>query len=251
MANKDKSVLTRREILKTSVIAGGITLAGFHNVRLPAFFGQVTKHSFQGGQYLGSIEFVGESPMPMDIPMGTGLDGRLYTDLSAVGPDNPVTPNDKFYIRTRASELLEDRSPWLIKVTGLVKQPINISLADLKKLSKPAGLHLLECSGNVRDAHFGMLSVADWAGVPVSAILDSLRIQKAASRIDLRLRSIPRDLRNLLARSELDIHSGRTQVIRGFSRHCDEWSPLTERPRRSNSPGSARLVWMHVHQVGR
>jgi DMSO/TMAO reductase YedYZ molybdopterin-dependent catalytic subunit len=182
-ANKDKSVLTRREILKTSVIAGGITLAGFHNVRLPAFFGQVTKHSFQGGQYLGSIEFVGESPMPMDIPMGTGLDGRLYTDLSAVGPDNPVTPNDKFYIRTRASELLEDRSPWLIKVTGLVKQPINISLADLKKLSKPAGLHLLECSGNVRDAHFGMLSVADWAGVPVSAILDSLRIQKAARHV--------------------------------------------------------------------
>src|SRR3981081_1820902 len=183
MANKDKSVLTRREILKTSVIAGGITLAGFHNMRLPAFLGQATKDSVQGGQYLGSITFLGESPMPMDIPMGTGLDGRLYTDLSAVGPDNPITPNDKFYVRTRASALLGDSKPWLINVTGLVKQPSKISLTDLKKLSRPAGLHLLECSGNVRDAHFGMLSVADWAGVPLSAILDSVRIQKAASHV--------------------------------------------------------------------
>ena len=42
----------------------------------------------------------------METPMGTGLDGRLYTDLSTIALDNPVTPNDKFYLRTRASELL-------------------------------------------------------------------------------------------------------------------------------------------------
>jgi DMSO/TMAO reductase YedYZ molybdopterin-dependent catalytic subunit len=176
-------MLTRREILKSSLIAGGATLVGFHDMRLPAFFGQVTKDAFQGGKYLGLIEFVGESPLPLGIAMGAGLDGRLYTDLSAAGPENPTTPNDKFYVRTRASELLEDAKPWLIKVTGLLKQPSKISLADLKKLSRPAGLHLMECSGNVRDAHFGMLSVADWAGAPVSEVLDFLRIQKSASHV--------------------------------------------------------------------
>jgi DMSO/TMAO reductase YedYZ molybdopterin-dependent catalytic subunit len=50
-------------------------------------------------------------------------------------------------------------------------------------MSKPAGLHLMECSGNVRFAHFGMLSVADWAGVPVSKIIDSARIESPASRV--------------------------------------------------------------------
>jgi DMSO/TMAO reductase YedYZ molybdopterin-dependent catalytic subunit len=174
--------LSRREILKSSLIAGGITLVGLHDLRLPAFANPIND-GFPGGKYLGLIEFVGEAPMPMDTTTGTGLDGRLYTDLSRVGPDSPTTPNDKFYVRTRASEFLEDGKPSLIKVTGLVKQPSQISLVDVKKMSRPAGLHLMECSGNVRDAHFGMLSVADWEGAPVSEILDSMRIQKDGSHV--------------------------------------------------------------------
>src|SRR3984893_12245728 len=175
-------MLNRSEILKSSLIAGGITLVVFPEIRVPSFCATATKSAFHG-QYLGTIEFTGEAPIPMNTAMGTGLDGRLYTDLSAVGPENPTIPNGKFYVRTRASELLEDSEPWLIKVTGLLKQPSKISLADVTKLSKPAGSHLLECSGNVRDAHFGMLSVADWAGAPVSEILDSVPIQRAASHV--------------------------------------------------------------------
>ena len=34
--------------------------------------------------------------------MGAGLDGRLYTDLSSLTPDRPITPTEKFYVRTRA-----------------------------------------------------------------------------------------------------------------------------------------------------
>jgi DMSO/TMAO reductase YedYZ molybdopterin-dependent catalytic subunit len=182
MARESANMLSRREILKTSLIAGGVALVGFHYLRLPSF-GRPIKDGFQGGKYLGLIEFVGEAPIPMDTSMGAGLDGRLYTDLSGVGPQNPTIANDKFYVRTRASEFLEDQKPWRIKVTGLVKQPSQISLADVKKMSRTAGLHLLECSGNVRDAHFGMLSVADWAGAPVSEVLDSVRIQKGASHV--------------------------------------------------------------------
>jgi len=178
-----KAKLTRREMLKTSLTAGGVALVGFHDLRLPGFFGSASGGAFQGGRYLGLIEFVGEDLIPMEIPMGSGLDGRLYTDLSVITPDNPTTPNEKFYVRTRASELLEDRQPWVIKVRGLRNQPMEISMADLRKMSRPAGLHLMECSGNVRFAHFGMLSVADWAGAPVSKILDSARIEKAASRV--------------------------------------------------------------------
>jgi DMSO/TMAO reductase YedYZ molybdopterin-dependent catalytic subunit len=129
------------------------------------------------------IEFVGEGLVPMETPMGTGLDGRLYTDLSAMALDKPITPNEKFYLRTRASELLEDGKPWVIKVTGLLKRPMEISVRDLQKMSRPAGLHLMECSGNVRYAHFGMLSVANWAGVRVSEILDSVKSEKAASHV--------------------------------------------------------------------
>jgi DMSO/TMAO reductase YedYZ molybdopterin-dependent catalytic subunit len=119
----------------------------------------------------------------METPMGAGLDGRLYTDLSVLTPDIPITPTEKFYVRTRASEFLDYRKPWAIQVKGPRKQPMEISTAALRKTSKPAGLHLMECSGNGRFAHFGMLSVADWAGTPVSAILESARLETAAGRV--------------------------------------------------------------------
>jgi DMSO/TMAO reductase YedYZ molybdopterin-dependent catalytic subunit len=183
MTGEGNTKLTRREMLKSSLGASGAALVGFHDLWLPTFFRGARGDAFQKGKYLGLIEFVGEGLMPMEIPMGAGLDGRLYTDLSAITPDNPITANEKFYVRTRVSEFLEDRTPWVIKVRGLRNRRMQISMADLRKMSRPAGLHLMECSGNVRFAHFGMLSVADWTGAPVSKILDSLRIENAASRV--------------------------------------------------------------------
>ena len=183
MTNKGKSTLTRREMLKTSLIASGTALAGFSDMQLPDFSRGPQRDTLAGGRYLGVNEFVGEGLMPMETPVGTGLDGRLYTDLAAIALDHPITPNEKFYLRTRASELLEDGKPWVIKVTGLLKPPMEISMRDVQKMSRPAGLHLMECSGNVRYGHFGMLSVADWAGARVSDIFDLVKIEKAASHV--------------------------------------------------------------------
>lgn len=176
-------MLTRREMLRTSLTAGGVALASIHEMGLSPFLIGATKNVFQGGKYLGLVEFAGEGPIPLGMPMGEGLDGRQYTDLTAAGREHAVISNDRFYIRTRASALLDVSKPWAIKVRGLVRQPTKITMADLRKTSKPAGLHLMECSGNVRDAHFGMLSVADWAGARVSEILNSVKIEKAATRV--------------------------------------------------------------------
>ena len=169
-------------MLKTSLTAGGAMLLGFHNLPLSGFYGGA-KRDTQESQYLGLIEFVGEAVTPMETPMGAGLDGRLYTDLSSLTLDRPITPTEKFYVRTRVSEFLDYRKAWAIQVKGPRKQPIEISMAALRKTSRPAGLHLMECSGNGRFAHFGMLSVADWAGTRVSEILESARIEKAAGRV--------------------------------------------------------------------
>jgi DMSO/TMAO reductase YedYZ molybdopterin-dependent catalytic subunit len=183
MTDEKKTEVTRREMLKTSLAAGGATLLGFGDLRLPALARGARGDAAPEGRYLSLIEFVGEGLIPMETPMGAGLDGRLYTDLSSVTPDHPITPNEKFYLRTRASELLDDRKPWAIKVTGPLKRPREIGMPALGKMARPAGSHLMECSGNVRFAHFGMLSVADWAGIRVSEILDSARIDKPGSRV--------------------------------------------------------------------
>jgi DMSO/TMAO reductase YedYZ molybdopterin-dependent catalytic subunit len=41
----------------------------------------------------------------------------------------------------------------------------------------------MECAGNTKAAHFGMISVADWAGVPISKLSDWLPIKNHFARI--------------------------------------------------------------------
>jgi len=41
----------------------------------------------------------------------------------------------------------------------------------------------MECSGNTRMAHFGLLSSADWEGVPLAEILESTKAQVTGARV--------------------------------------------------------------------
>jgi DMSO/TMAO reductase YedYZ molybdopterin-dependent catalytic subunit len=164
------------------VTAGGLTLAGFHDLRLPAFCDD-GKGTLPKDGFVGRVEFIGEGHIPMQTLLDEGLDGRLYTDLSSISSENLIIPTQKFYVRTRASKFLSNQQSWLVKARGLLRKPGEISMADFRRLATPLGPHLMECSGNVRLGHFGMLSVADWAGVPVSDLLDSWAIDRAASHV--------------------------------------------------------------------
>lgn len=119
----------------------------------------------------------------MGEPIGTELDGRLFTDLSTLTPANPLTPTDKFFVRTRASNLLDTSKPWTIHVGGLVEKPIAIPAEVLAKQARPMGIHLMECSGNTRSAHFGMMSVAAWEGVQLREILETAKPRVTGVRV--------------------------------------------------------------------
>src|SRR6187397_2563494 len=67
---------------------------------------------FAGGQQQGVAAFVGESERPLEQAFNSGLDGRLFTDLSKLSATNLVTPSEAFYIRTRSPDLLVPESPW-------------------------------------------------------------------------------------------------------------------------------------------
>ena len=45
------------------------------------------------------------------------------------------------------------------------------------------GLHLMECSGNTRSAHFGMMSVAAWDGVYLQEVLETAKPRKTGVRV--------------------------------------------------------------------
>src|SRR6266566_5167333 len=112
-----KPMLSRRSLLKGSLL-GSASLLNSAGVAWPSSLRTQQKDASRNGKLLGTLDFVGESPVPLDIPQGSELDGRLYSDLSTLEPENPITLMEKFYIRSRASELLPDPATWQVKLDG-------------------------------------------------------------------------------------------------------------------------------------
>ncbi|HLH40464.1 MAG TPA: molybdopterin-dependent oxidoreductase [Bryobacteraceae bacterium] len=111
----------------------------------------------------------------MDTIVGDELDGRLYTDLSNLRGESPLTPISRFYIRSRASHLLPPAEDWNIRVRS-GRRSFFLAAAALVRAAKPMGAHVLECAGNTRAAHFGMIGATDWTGVSVADVLDEFQI---------------------------------------------------------------------------
>jgi DMSO/TMAO reductase YedYZ molybdopterin-dependent catalytic subunit len=161
-------LLTRRK-WGTTILSGGALAATVGGVEL------FRSRRTAGEKFLGTLSFEDESSSPFDTLLGDELDGRKLTDLSHLDVDRLTTPTDQFYVRTRASHLLDISRPWSIRI-GKTR----ITMVDLKAQSEPQGLHLMECAGNARAARFGLISVASWDGVPLLRLLDRLRFDKAA-----------------------------------------------------------------------
>ncbi len=158
-------------------------LTGFENIAAFELKVGPSYDDFAAGKQIGVLDFVGESRTPVDTIVGSELDGRLFSDLSKFSPENPFPATEAFYVRTRASSLLEEGKAWHIRVSGLVDKPAILTMEDLHYNVRPSGLHLMECSGNTRATKFGMLSVADWSGVLVSALLETCKPKRKATRI--------------------------------------------------------------------
>ncbi len=183
MPRPSKTMLTRRSLLKVTLLSGSALVADFTGIAWPSSLRSQQKDPFANGKLLGTLDFLNEGSVPLDVPQGSELDGRLYSDLSALELQDRVTPTEKFYLRTRASVLLPDPATWQVNLGGLVDRPMSLGIESLRKTAKSLGAHLMECAGNVRLARFGLLSTGDWMGVPVSEILDKAKVKSAAARV--------------------------------------------------------------------
>ena len=181
MSTENSLRVTRRSLLRQSLLCASTWIWGSRSFRRSLLYPARTARGKDS--LLGLVPFSDEGHPPMGEPIGTELDGRLFTDLSTLTPENPVTPTDHFFIRTRSSRLLNTSSPWTIQVRGFIEKPMAISAESLEKKARPMGLHLMECSGNTRSAHFGMMSVAAWDGVSVQEILGTAMPHRAGIRV--------------------------------------------------------------------
>jgi DMSO/TMAO reductase YedYZ molybdopterin-dependent catalytic subunit len=197
-------------MLGALTLAGGGICVGLDRILLPSPALAQTRNSFAGGEMLGVVPFAREGRPPMDTPIGEELDGRLYTDLSTIAPEQPVTPVERFYVRTRASALLKDAELQSIELRGLTGAPLRISADDLRTKARPMGRHLMECAGNTRDGRFGLISVTDWTGIPLTDVLE-------------RLPAAPEDRKNLQDAMQDDARI----VVSGFDTYASQSASST------------------------
>lgn len=140
---------------------------------------------FLGAEPLGTLPLggLGGVDHPLGIMIGRGLDARLATDLSALTPDTLVTPTERFFVRSEAPAGLDARRPWTIRLSGLVRKPLDVPLSSLAAHVAPMGTHLVECAGNNNPANFGLISAAAWDGVPLARLLSQAGPLARAKRV--------------------------------------------------------------------
>jgi DMSO/TMAO reductase YedYZ molybdopterin-dependent catalytic subunit len=104
------------------------------------------------------------------------------------------TSNELFFVRSHFPVPEVDASTWRLEVTGLVEQPLSLSLSDLKRLPQVDGVHALECAGNGRGLfklpntagtqwEHGAVGNARWAGPLLSTLLYHADVKPEAKHI--------------------------------------------------------------------
>ena len=121
-----------------------------------AFPGQPVKRSCPGST----------SPPPNTAPdvVGTQL---VWEQL-----DSWITPNDKFFTVHHYPVPTIAADGWALKIDGLVKKPLSLTLNDLRARPRQEVTFTLECSGNHGFPWLtGAVGNATWAGTPLAPIL--------------------------------------------------------------------------------
>jgi DMSO/TMAO reductase YedYZ molybdopterin-dependent catalytic subunit len=78
---------------------------------------------------------------------------------------------------------LKPPAEWTIRIHGEVKNPRQLALKELMLAVESRGTVLMECAGNARELRYGLLSVADWSGIPIQKVIDSSGPTAKAKRI--------------------------------------------------------------------
>jgi DMSO/TMAO reductase YedYZ molybdopterin-dependent catalytic subunit len=120
---------------------------------------------------------------------------NLEFPFSTLDADRILTPNDGFYVRTHFEVPKQETGSWRLSVEGEVEHPFEIGYDELRRMPSKTLTALLECSGNGRVFleppqvgirwELGGVSTAEWAGVPLAAVLERAGVKPGAVEVIL------------------------------------------------------------------
>jgi DMSO/TMAO reductase YedYZ molybdopterin-dependent catalytic subunit len=130
------------------------------------------------GELLATLPLTGDQPRhtPFGEPVGgAGLDTRVFTDLSTLEPNRLLTPSEQVFVRTAPPPGIAGRQASWTVALGADGAPGSIGIGELRQQSTPMGAHLIECAGNTDPNNFGLMSVAEWSGIPLASVVQRLQ----------------------------------------------------------------------------
>jgi DMSO/TMAO reductase YedYZ molybdopterin-dependent catalytic subunit len=205
--------MSRRRLLQV-IAAGGASVA----------FGGVRLGYTQGTQPAASQELVIKpTPPHLFFDYGTNKEMR-WENLYGRGY---LVPNELFFVRNHTRTPRLEVSTWRLTVGGSgVERPLTLTYDDLLAMPSRSVIRSVECAGNGRSFFaaaygkkaqgtqwkLGAIGVAEWTGVPLSAVLDRAGLKRTARDVmaegldDLRVRR-PLSVTKALAEDTLLVYA--------------------------------------------
>jgi DMSO/TMAO reductase YedYZ molybdopterin-dependent catalytic subunit len=159
--------MTRRDVMKSGLVAAALGAAGSFEWVLPAL---------AQGEVM--VPFTDSHVNPPFNPT-PAADRRLFDTR---GLSSPFTPKDQFFTTQHYGHPEVDPVGFRLKVGGLVNSSLALSLDDLKKMGNQELIAGFECSGNRRPIQ-GLIGNGRWTGVPLKTVLEKAGLRSNAREI--------------------------------------------------------------------
>lgn len=159
--------------------------------------GQITRRdTFKHGLSLAGLLALADGALPAlaqdetDVPFtdypatfkpgGTGSPRRTF-DIRTI--DGFAVPKDKFFVLQHFNQPELDPAAYRLKLTGLVNKPMELSLAELRKMRPVDLVAGYECSGNSARAFQSLSSCGRFTGVPLRDVLNHAGVGTKAREV--------------------------------------------------------------------
>jgi DMSO/TMAO reductase YedYZ molybdopterin-dependent catalytic subunit len=113
-------------------------------------------------------------------PGGTGFPRRIF-DIRTI--DGLTVPKDKFFVTQHFNQPEIDANAYRLKITGMVNKPMELPLADLRKMRATEIVAGYECSGNRPGSFEGLSSCGRFMGVPLRDVLNRAGVGPKAREV--------------------------------------------------------------------
>jgi len=128
----------------------------------------------------------GETDVPFtDYPAnftvgGNGFPRRTFDHRTL---DGLIVPKDKFFVTQHYNQPEIDANTYRLKLTGMLNEPAELSLADLRKMRSTEMIVGYECSGNRPASFQGLSSCGRFTGVPLREVLNQAGVGAKAREV--------------------------------------------------------------------